>query len=196
MKLYTLALVILAVILTVDVLGQCEGWWGSSRSSSSKSGSRSSSEYSSTKTERGKTIKAKGKTVHVGKTGIRDRDETGHRTGLGTLAKKTLDKPVETAKAAIEFVKSYQKMREKNVKGGNLAAHEEANREATKKSDAETAAALSALREQYKSVRVKNNPDGSLHVGDTRTEEETAATMNANKKGRESAQDGQDHSRE
>lgn len=116
--------------------------------------------------------------------------------GLGTLAKKTLDKPVETAKAAIEFVKSYQKMREKNVKGGNLAAHEEANREATKKSDAETAAALSALREQYKSVRVKNNPDGSLHVGDTRTEEETAATMNANKKGRESAQDGQDHSRE
>ena len=109
--------------------------------------------------------------------------------GLGTLAKKMLKKPVETAKAAVEFAKSYQKMREKNVKGGNLAAHEEANREATKKSDAETAAALSAVREQYKRVRVKNNPDGSLHVGDTRTEEETTNTMNANKKGRESAQD-------
>ena len=100
-----------------------------------------------------------------------------------------LKKPVETAKAAVEFAKTYQKMREKNVKGGNLAAHEEANREATKKSDAETAAALSAVREQYKRVRVKNNPDGSLHVGDTRTEEETTNTMNANKKGRESAQD-------
>jgi len=39
------------------------------------------------------------------------------------------------------------------------------------------------LKEQYKRVRVKNNPDGSLHIGDTRTKEETAATMNANKKG-------------
>lgn len=99
--------------------------------------------------------------------------------------------PVKTWKAAMEFVKSYQKMRKANVKGGNLAAHEEANREATKKSDAETAAALSALREQYKRGRVKNNPDGSWHVGDTRTEEETTATMNANKKGREAAQAGQ-----
>ena len=115
-------------------------------------------------------------------------------TGLGTLAKKALDKPVETAKAAIEFAKSYQKMREANKKGGNLAAHEEANREATKKSDAETAAALSALREQFKRVRVKTNPDGSLHVGDTRTNEETAATMDANKKGRESAQENQNPS--
>ena len=114
--------------------------------------------------------------------------------GLGTLAEKAVKQPVKTAKAAMEFVESYQKMREKNEKGGNLAAHEEANREATKKSDAETAAALSALREQFKRVRVKNNPDGSLHAGDTRTEEETAATMNANKKGRESAQDGQNPS--
>ena len=106
--------------------------------------------------------------------------------GLGTLAKKVVNHPVKTAKAAMEFVKSYQKMRKANVKRGNLAAHEEANREATKKSDAETAAALSALREQYKRVRVKNNPDGSLHIGDTRTKEETAATMDANEKGRES----------
>lgn len=30
---------------------------------------------------RGTTMKANGKTVHVGKTGIRDRDKTGHRTG-------------------------------------------------------------------------------------------------------------------
>ena len=102
---------------------------------------------------------------------------------------------MKTAKAAMEFAKSYQKMREANFKGGNLGAHEEANREATKKSDAETAAAISALREQSKSVRVKNNPDGSWHVGDTRTEEETAATMNANKKGREAAQAGQNPSR-
>ena len=114
--------------------------------------------------------------------------------GLGTLAKKALKNPVKTAKAAAEFVKSYQKMRKANVKGGNLKAHEEANREATKKSDAETAAALSALREQYKRGRVKNNPDGSLHVGDTRPEEEAAATMNANKKGREAAKAGQNPS--
>ena len=106
-----------------------------------------------------------------------------------------LKEPVKTAKAAMEFVKSYQKMREENVKGGNLPAHEEANREATEKSNAETAAALSALREQYKRGRVKNNPDGSWHVGDTRTEEETSATMNANKKGREAAQAGQMPSR-
>lgn len=103
--------------------------------------------------------------------------------------------PVKTVKAGIEFVKSYQKMRKANVKGGNLVAHEEANREATKVSDAETAAALSASREQFKRGRVKNNPDGSLHVGDTRTREETAATMNANKKGRESAQAGKNPSR-
>ena len=86
-------------------------------------------------------------------------------------------------------------MLEANVEGGNLGAHEEANREATKKSDAETAAAISALREQYKRVRVNNNPnDGSWHVGDTRTEKETADTMNANKKGREAAQVGQNPS--
>jgi len=184
MKLFTVLLVILAVILTV--LGQCEGWWGSSGRSSSSSSSRSSSEHSSSETERGKTIEVRGKTVTAGKTGIRDRDETGHRTGLGTLAKKAANHPVKTAKAATEFAKSYLKMRKANVKGGNLAAHEEANREATKKSDAETAAALSALREQYKRVRVKSNPDGSVHVGDTRTKEETAATMDANAKGRES----------
>ena len=101
---------------------------------------------------------------------------------------------MKTAKAAMEFVKSYQKMRKANVKGGNLAAHEEANREATNKSDAETAAALSALREQSKRFRDKTNPDGTRRIGDTRTEEETAATMNANKKGRESAQEGQNPS--
>ena len=174
---------------------------------------------------RGTTIKAKGNTVHVGKTGIRDRDETGHRTGinqvlycllcielgvsksgnfarrsrggrslimffitfkgLGTLAKKMVKQPVKTVKAGIEFVKSYQKMRKANKKGGNLAAHEEANRRATEKSDAETAAAFSALREQYKRTRVKANPDGSVHIGDTRTKEETDSTMNANKRGRE-----------
>ena len=94
--------------------------------------------------------------------------------------------PVKTVKAGVEFAKSYKKMRKANLIGGNLAAHEEANRRATAKSDAETAAAFSALREQYKRTRVKTNPDdGSWHVGDTRTKEETEATMNANKKGRE-----------
>ena len=52
MKLYTLVSVLLAVILTLDVLGQCEGWWGSSNGSSSNSGSSSSSDYSSTNTDR------------------------------------------------------------------------------------------------------------------------------------------------
>ena len=107
--------------------------------------------------------------------------------GLGTLAEKVVTQPKKTIEVAKEFAESYQKMREENKKGGNLEAHEEANREATKKSDAETAAAFSALREQYKRTRVKANPDGSLHIGDTRTKEETDATMNANKRGRESA---------
>ncbi|KAL9975909.1 hypothetical protein ACROYT_G013128 [Oculina patagonica] len=127
MKLCTLVVVTLAVILTLDVLGTCEGWWGSSRSSSSKSSSGSSS---STKTDRGKTVKVKGNTVNVGKGGIRERDETGHRTGLGTLAKKMGTQSKKTIAAGKEFVKSYQKMRKANKKGGNLPAHEEANREA------------------------------------------------------------------
>ena len=101
-----------------------------------------------------------------------------------------ITQPKKTVKAGIEFFKSYEKMRKANKKGGNLAAHEEANRKATAKSDAETAAAFSALREQYKRTRVKSNPDGSWHVGDTRTKEETEATMNANKKGRENALKG------
>ena len=82
-------------------------------------------------------------------------------------------------------------MKKANVKGGNLAAHEEANQKATEVSDAETAAAISALREQYKPFRPpKKNPDGSVHIGDTRTKEETAATMDANKRGRENAKNG------
>lgn len=48
--------------------------------------------------------------------------------------------------------------------GGNLPASEEANRKATEVSDAETAAALSAAKEQYKRFSVKENPDGSVHV--------------------------------
>lgn len=107
--------------------------------------------------------------------------------GLGTLAKKMASQPKKTVKAGVEFAKSYFKMRKANKKGGNLAAHEEANRKATQKSDAETAAAFSALREQFKRVRVKQNPDGSWHAGDTRTQQETDATMNANKRGRENA---------
>ena len=96
--------------------------------------------------------------------------------------------PVKTMKAALEFGKSYVKMRKANVIGGNGPAHEEANRKATEVSDKETAEAFSALREQYKRVRVKENPDGSVHVGDTRTQKEIDDTMAANKKGRESAQ--------
>ena len=99
-----------------------------------------------------------------------------------------VSQPRKTVKAGVEFAKSYFKMRKANVKGGNLPAHEEANRKATQKSDAETAAAFSALREQFKRFRVKQNPDDkSWHVGDTRTKEETDDTMNANKKGRENA---------
>ncbi|XP_078368202.1 uncharacterized protein LOC144652033 [Oculina patagonica] len=140
---------------------------------------------------RGKTVKVEGTTVQVGKVGgIRDRDETGHRTGFGTLVKKMITQPKKTIAAGMEFVKSYQKMRKENKKGGNLPAHVEANREATKKSDAETAAAFSAAREQMKRFRVKSNPDGSLQVGDTRTKEETKATMDANKRGRENALKG------
>jgi len=95
--------------------------------------------------------------------------------------------PKKTLKAIGEFKKSYDKMKEANVIGGNLKAHEEANRKATEVSDAETAAAISAAREQYKRFRVKVNPDGNRHIGDTRTQKEIDDTMNANKRGRENA---------
>lgn len=127
------------------------------------------------------------KTVNVGKIGVRERDETGHRTGVGTLARKMAKEPKKTIRAANEFKKSYTKMRQANEIGGNLAAHREANHEATRKSDAQTAAAFSAMREQYKRVRVKKNPDGNWHIGDTRSKQETTATMNANRLGREDA---------
>ncbi|XP_032229805.2 uncharacterized protein LOC116613261 isoform X2 [Nematostella vectensis] len=189
---------------------ESQGWFGgrreSSRSSSSRSSSRSvsrssssrgsgerktsSSSYTSKKSQRGKTITVGKQKIHVGKTGIRDRDETGHRTGLGTLAKETIKNPKKTTNAVKEFAKSYADMRKKNLKGGNLAAHREANKKATEKANSKVAGAISAIREQYKNFRVKKNPDGSIHLGDTRTKKERDATMNANKKGREDANKG------
>lgn len=84
-----------------------------------------------------------------------------------------------------EMEKSYNKMIEENQIGGNLAAHEEGNKNAAEKSDRETAAALSAAREQYKRFRVKQSKDDrNWHIGDTRTQQEIDNTMNANKKGR------------
>ena len=109
-------------------------------------------------------------------------------TGLGTLAKKLVSQPKKTVQAIGEMAKSYLGMVRKNERGGNIAAHEEANKNAAEKSDTETAAALSAAREQYKRVRVhKSKADGSWHIGDTRTQKEIDNTMNANKKGRENA---------
>ena len=96
-----------------------------------------------------------------------------------------MSQPGKTAKAVYEMAKSYFNMRNANIKGGNLKAHEEANRRATKASDKKTAAALSALREQYKRHRTKTNPDGTVHHGDTRTQKEIDQTIAANKKGRE-----------
>ena len=91
-------------------------------------------------------------------------------------------------KAIWEMAESYGKMVEENEIGGNIAAHEEGNKNAAEKSDRETAAALSAAREQYKRVRVKQSKeDGNWHIGDTRTQKEIDNTMNANKKGREKA---------
>ena len=49
----------------------------------------------------------------------------------------------------------------------------------------QVAGAISALREQYKRFRVKKNPDGSWHVGDTRTKQEIRNVMDANQKGRD-----------
>lgn len=176
------------LLLTLGLIGQrCEGWWSSTSSETSRSSSNSESEDGDN--DRVKTVKALGQTVQVGEFGtIRDRDETGHRTGLGTLAEKFVSQPIETMKAMGEMVKSYDKMVEKNQIGGNLAAHEEGNKNAAEKSDKETAAALSAAREQYKQVRVKQSKaDGNWHIGDTRTQKEIDDTMNANKKGREKA---------
>ncbi|KAK3755577.1 hypothetical protein QZH41_005962 [Actinostola sp. cb2023] len=138
---------------------------------------------------------SKGITAKVGKTTIhtndflktRDRDETGHRTGLGTLARKMISQPVKTVKAIKAFAKSYRDMTKKNRIGGNLPAHRQANKDATKVSDAKTAGAISALREQYKNFRVKQNKDGTIHIGDTRTKKERQDTMNANKQGRQDA---------
>ena len=105
--------------------------------------------------------------------------------GLGTLAKKFVSQREKTVNAIGEMAKSYNKMVQKNQIGGNLAAHEEGNKNAAEKSDRETAAALSAAREQYKRFRVKKNKaDGNWHIGDTRTQQEIDNTMNANKKGR------------
>ena len=110
--------------------------------------------------------------------------------GLVTLAKKMLNQPIKTFQAGKEMKKSYDDMKKKNVIGGNLAAHEEANQRAAEKSDAETAAAFSALREQSKRFRpgiTKNRADKSRHIGDTRSQKEIDDTMNANKRGREKA---------
>ena len=56
--------------------------------------------------------------------------------GVGTLARKMSTEPKKTIRAENELKKSYTKMRQANEIGGNLAAHREANREATRKSDA------------------------------------------------------------
>lgn len=175
-------------MLTLGLVGQrCDGWWSRTSSETSTSSSKSESEYGDN--DRVKTVKAFGQTARVGEFGtVRDRDETGHRTGLGTLAKKFVSQPIKTMKAIGEMVKSYDKMVEKNQIGGNLAAHEEGNKNAAEKSDRETAAALSAAREQYKRFRVKQSKAyGNWHIGDTRTQKEIDNTMNANKKGREKA---------
>ena len=106
-------------------------------------------------------------------------------SGLGTLAKKAVSQPVKTYKAIKSFAKRYREMKQKNIKGGNLEAHRMANKDATKVSDAKTAEAISAVREQYKNFRVKQNPDGSVHIGDTRTKQERKNTMRANELGRD-----------
>ncbi|XP_015780442.1 PREDICTED: uncharacterized protein LOC107358347 [Acropora digitifera] len=176
------------LLLTLGLVGQrCEGWW--SKTSYETSTSSSNSESEDGDNDRVKTVKAFGQTARVGEFGtVRDRDETGHRTGLWTLAKKFVSQPKKTVKAIGEMVKSYDKMIEKNQIGGNLAAHEEGNKNAAETSDRETAAALSAAREQYKRFRVKQSKaDGNWHIGDTRTQQEIDNTMNANKKGREKA---------
>ena len=89
------------------------------------------------------------------------------------------------------FAKSWNEMRKKNVIGGNLKAHENANKKATEIGGAKLSSAISAVREQYKRFRIKSHPrDGSLHVGDTRSAAEIKATMDANKKGRDQATKG------
>ncbi|KAK3752037.1 hypothetical protein QZH41_019385, partial [Actinostola sp. cb2023] len=81
---------------------------------------------------RGITAKVGKITRHNNYRKIRDRDETGHSTGLGTLARKMISQPVKTVKAVKAFAKSYFDMRKKNVIGGNLPAHRQANKDATK----------------------------------------------------------------
>jgi hypothetical protein len=77
-----------------------------------------------------------------------------------------ISEPKKTVKAIKSFVKNYNTMKSKNLKGGNLPAHRQANKDATKKSDAKTAGAISALREQYENFRVNKDKDGSIHIGE------------------------------
>lgn len=118
---------------------------------------------------------------------IRPRDKTGHRTGLGTLARSLVKNPIKTVISVGAFGKSYLDMRKANRKGGNLAAHEKANYAGTKIAGSKVSSAISAAREQYKRFRIKTNPDGSKHYGDTRTLKEIKDTMDANQRGRDNA---------
>ncbi|XP_057294688.1 uncharacterized protein LOC130623229 [Hydractinia symbiolongicarpus] len=135
--------------------------------------------------------KALGEKLDVVKKGplfsIRPRDSTGHRTGLATLAKSLVKNPTKTVKAIAAFGKSYLEMKKANLKGGNLGPHEKANYNATKIAGLKVSSAISAAREAYKRFRIKTNPDGSKHYGDTRTQKEIKDTMDANQRGREKA---------
>merc|ERR1712013_429737 len=179
----------LFLLLLICTVTEC--WWGSS-SSRSRSNSRRTSTYTvnrgprpriTTRIYRPSSINLVVKKGPFG--GIRDRDETGHRTGLGTIARSFVRQPIKTVKSFGAFASSYNNMR--NRIGGNLPAHEKANFDATKIGGARLSGGISALREQHKRFRIKQNPDKSVRIGDTRTPKEIRDTMNANKAGRDRA---------
>ena len=107
--------------------------------------------------------------------------------GLGTIAKSFWKSPKKTWNSFGAFKNSYNAMRKANVIGGNLKAHQKGNYDATKIGGKNIAAGISAFREQYKTARVKINPDWSVHIGDTRTPTEIKKVMDANRQGREDA---------
>merc|ERR1712013_593876 len=177
----------LFLLLLICTVTEC--WWGSS-SSRSRSNSRRTSRYAVNRGPRPRITTHNYPRINLVVKkgpfgGIRDRDETGHRTGLGTIARSFVRQPIKTVKSFGAFASSYNNMR--NRIGGNLPAHEKANFDATKIGGARLSGGISALREQYKRFRIKQNPDKSVRIGDTRTPKEVRDTMNANKAGRDRA---------
>jgi len=118
--------------------------------------------------------------------GVRQTDETGHSTGLATLAKESIKHPTETVKAVSEFRGAYKELKDEE----DVIKAEVANYRATKASgNPKVAEALTALHEQSRAVSVQKTytPAGEEGRGDMRTQQEIDAVLGSAQVGRELA---------